>query len=59
MNPIHILSAVDTHTAGEPMRVVVGGIPPLKGKTVNDKMNYFKKNYDFLTAKKRKIGVRR
>ncbi|MFO8091124.1 MAG: proline racemase family protein, partial [Desulfatiglandaceae bacterium] len=29
--------AVDSHTMGEPTRVVVGGIPPVPGKTMEEK----------------------
>lgn len=28
---------IDSHTAGEPTRVVVGGLPPLPGATINEK----------------------
>ncbi len=31
------VSTVDYHTAGEPYRIVVGGVPPLNGRTVLDK----------------------
>ncbi len=31
------VSTVDYHTAGEPYRIVVGGVPPLSGATVLDK----------------------
>lgn len=32
-----MLSVLDYHTEGEPMRVVVGGVPPLPGKTILEK----------------------
>ena len=38
--------AVDSHTAGEPTRLVVGGLPPLPGDTVNDKRLYLQEHYD-------------
>jgi len=37
---------VDTHSSGEATRVLVGGIPKLKGKTMVEKQEYFQKHYD-------------
>lgn len=37
---------VDSHTAGEPTRLVVGGLPPLPGETVNDKRIYLQEHHD-------------
>ena len=34
------VSAVDYHTAGEPFRIVTGGIPPLPGGTILEKRRY-------------------
>jgi proline racemase len=31
------VEAVDYHTAGEPFRIVTGGVPPLEGRTILDK----------------------
>jgi proline racemase len=31
------VETVDYHTAGEPFRIVTGGVPPLEGKTILDK----------------------
>ncbi|MDD3314263.1 MAG: proline racemase family protein [Syntrophaceticus sp.] len=42
-----ILSYVDAHVAGEPLRLITGG-PKLKGKTLVEKTEYMKKNYDFI-----------
>lgn len=41
-----LISVVDTHTGGEPTRIIVGGLPLLKGKTMMEKRNYFEENYD-------------
>jgi proline racemase len=38
--------AIDAHTAGMPIRVIVGGIPNIPGKTMLEKMDYFKNNFD-------------
>ena len=40
---IHV---IDTHTAGQATRIVVGGMPILRGKTMMEKKEYFKNNLD-------------
>src|SRR5436305_9602810 len=35
-----MVSTVDYHTAGEPFRIVSGGVPALQGKTVLDKRRF-------------------
>lgn len=42
------LQAIDSHTAGEPTRIIVGGIPNIKGKTMPEKKEYLEKNLDHL-----------
>ena len=32
-----LISAVDTHTAGEPTRTITGGFPRIPGKTVGER----------------------
>ncbi|MDR2302010.1 MAG: proline racemase family protein [Deltaproteobacteria bacterium] len=41
------IHAVDTH-AGEPMRVITGGVPHIPGNTVYEQMEYLRKNDDQL-----------
>ncbi len=43
-----IISAIDSHTEGEPARVVVGGVPVIPGKTFQEKWQWAKKNLDEL-----------
>jgi len=43
-----IIHVVDTHTQGNPTRVVIGGFPYIPGKTMIEKMNYVKKYLDDL-----------
>jgi proline racemase/trans-L-3-hydroxyproline dehydratase len=43
----HVFHTVDTHTAGEPTRVVVAGIPFLHG-TMADKRRQLQERYDFI-----------
>lgn len=40
--------AVDSHTMGEPLRLIVGGFPNLPGKTIPEKRDYFIEHYDHL-----------
>lgn len=42
------IETVDMHTGGEPLRIVSGGLPEIKGTTILKKRMYFKENYDFL-----------
>ncbi|MDO8123393.1 MAG: proline racemase family protein [Candidatus Hermodarchaeota archaeon] len=42
------ISTVDLHTAGEPVRAVLGGIRPLPGKTVEEKQTFFSHEMDFV-----------
>lgn len=41
-----VLFAAETHTAGEPTRVVVGGIPPIPGRSMADKLGVLARDYD-------------
>ncbi len=42
------LYAVDSHTAGMPTRIIVGGIPHLPGSDIEEKAEYFKNHFDYL-----------
>ena len=42
------IHAVDSHTAGEATRVVIGGIPNIPGKNMPEKKEYLEKNLDYL-----------
>lgn len=42
------LQTVDVHTAGEPTRVVVGGVPEIKGSTIAQKKEHLEKSVDHL-----------
>ncbi len=48
MNLQYSFNVVDAHTTGSPIRVVMSGIPPLAGATINEKMEYMKKHYDHI-----------
>ncbi len=42
------LTTIDMHTGGEPLRVVVDGLPPIEGRNVFEKLRYFRDHYDHL-----------
>ncbi|MCK4410947.1 proline racemase family protein, partial [Candidatus Bipolaricaulota bacterium] len=37
-----MINTIDTHTAGEPTRTIIGGLPYIPGETMSDKMVYLK-----------------
>jgi proline racemase len=41
------ISCIDSHVAGEPLRLIVGG-PRLKGNTMYEKQLFMQKNFDFI-----------
>ncbi len=41
---------IDTHTAGHPTRAVLGGIPPLRGRSVLEKREDFERRFDHLRS---------
>lgn len=42
------IKTIDAHAAGEPLRVIIEGLPPLPGKTILEKRRYLKNNLDYL-----------
>ena len=43
-----LITAIDTHTEGNPERVVTGGIPFIPGKTMLEKSKYVRNNLDYV-----------
>jgi len=43
-----VITAIDVHTAGEPLRVITGGLPSLPGETILEKRRYFRERLDSL-----------
>ncbi len=39
---------IDGHTCGNPVRVVAGGVPPLKGKNIFEKREHFLQEFDWI-----------
>jgi proline racemase len=44
----HVISTIDSHTAGEPTRLVVSGLPPLRGVTMAERMLHARQEMDGL-----------
>ena len=42
------ITTIDMHTGGEPLRVIINGLPPMEGRTVLEKRRYFREHYDYL-----------
>lgn len=42
------ISTIDMHSGGEPLRVVVSGLPLIEGSTVLEKRRYFRDHYDHI-----------
>lgn len=39
---------MDMHTGGEPLRIIIDGLPPIQGETVLEKRRYFRDHYDYV-----------
>ncbi|RAI95320.1 4-hydroxyproline epimerase [Algoriphagus yeomjeoni] len=48
MSTRHTFSCIDAHTCGNPVRVVSGGVPFLKGDNMLEKRQYFLDNLDWI-----------
>ena len=44
------IKTIDSHTMGEPTRIVYGGFPELTGETMMEKKKYLMEHYDFLRS---------
>lgn len=44
------IQIIDSHTAGEPTRIITGGVPELVGDTILEKRTFFEENYDDLRS---------
>lgn len=42
------ITTLDTHTAGEPLRIVTGGMPDLPGSTILARRRYMQERYDHI-----------
>ncbi|MGI6111996.1 MAG: proline racemase family protein [Bilifractor sp.] len=46
----YVIKTIDSHTMGEPTRIIYDGFPELKGKTIMEKKKNLDDHYDFLRA---------
>ena len=44
------IRVIDSHTGGEPTRVIVGGMPGLGGGTMADRLERFRRDYDHIRS---------
>jgi len=42
------ITVIDAHTAGEPLRIITGSFPSIKGRSILEKRRFTKENYDHL-----------
>jgi len=40
------ITTLDTHAAGEPLRIIIGGLPALEGATILDRRRFMREHYD-------------
>ncbi len=43
-----ILTTIDAHAAGEPLRIIIGGLPPLPGATILQRRRFMQEHYDHI-----------
>lgn len=48
MRAEHVFKVVDSHAGGAPSRLVLAGLPPLRGATVMEKMQNFRQQHDWI-----------
>lgn len=42
------ITSIDAHTGGEPLRIITGGLPEIKGDTILEKRRYMRENLDYI-----------
>lgn len=48
MKFVKSIHTIDSHTMGEPTRVIIGGIPAIPGKTMIEKKQYLERHMDYI-----------
>jgi trans-L-3-hydroxyproline dehydratase len=43
-----VLTTIDAHAAGEPLRIVTGGLPAIPGRTILERRRWLRDNFDHL-----------
>jgi proline racemase len=45
---VQVITTLETHTGGEPLRIVTSGMPELPGATILERRRYMQENYDHI-----------
>lgn len=48
MSGKHVFHCIDAHTCGNPVRLVMSGAPPLRGRNMSEKRQHFLNEYDWI-----------
>ena len=43
-----VISTLDMHAAGEPLRIITGGMPELPGNSILERRRYMREHYDYI-----------
>jgi proline racemase len=43
-----VITTVDAHAAGEPLRIITGGLQPLQGETILERRRYMQQHFDHI-----------
>ncbi len=43
-----VITTLDTHAAGEPLRIITGGLPELEGATILARRRFMQQHYDYI-----------
>ncbi len=43
-----VITTIDAHTGGEPLRIITGGMPELEGATILERRQFMHREYDFI-----------
>ena len=43
-----IITTLDTHAAGEPLRIIIGGLPEIQGTTMLERRRYMLEHLDYI-----------
>ncbi len=43
-----VITTVDAHAAGEPLRIITSGLPELQGKTILERRRYMQEHFDHI-----------
>ena len=43
-----VVTTVDAHAAGEPLRIITSGLPELVGQTILERRRYMQQHYDHI-----------